>query len=325
MSAYYAGVDLGGTKIYAGLADGQGRLLSELKVPTEAASGYAAVLERVASAVREAIRRAGVPDGAPAVVGVGVPGQIDPATGVVHQAPNLGWKNVPFGEDLKSLVSGEIRLDNDANLAALGEYRFGAGRGVGDLVFMTVSTGIGGGLILNHRLYRGAGFGAGEIGHMVVEPGGPRCACGNHGCLEAVASGGAIGRRARELIAAGRGRRMLDLAGGVPDRVSARAVFQAAAEDDGEALELVRRAARYLGIGIANILNVLSPSLVILGGGVMESGPLIWELVRSEVGKNALDQSLASARLVPAALGGRMGLMGAVALAGAGDLQLTDG
>lgn len=315
MPAYYAAVDLGGTKIYAGVADGQGRLLSELKVPTEARSGYAAVLERVASTVREAMRRAGAIDGEPAAIGVGVPGQVNPETGVVYQAPNLGWKDVSFGDDLRSLLPGEIRLENDANLAALGEYRFGAGRGVGDLVFITVSTGIGGGLVLNHRLYRGAGFGAGEIGHTVVEPGGPRCACGNHGCLEAVASGGAIGRRARELVAAGRGRRMLTLAGGMPDRVSARTVFEAAAEGDAEALDLVRCAARYLGIGIANILNVLNPALVILGGGVMESGPLIWELVRSEVEKNALNQSLASVRLVPAALGGRMGLMGAVALA----------
>lgn len=315
MPAYHVGVDLGGTKIYTGLADSAGQLLSALKVPTRAAAGYAAVLERVAFTVRETARRAGADERKIAVVAVGAPGRVNPVTGTVYHAPNLGWRDRPFGDDLRSLVPGEIRLDNDANLAALGEHRFGAGQGADDLVFITVSTGIGAGLILDRRLYRGAGFGAGELGHTVIDPGGPLCRCGRRGCLEAVASGGAIGRRGRELAAAGRGRRMSALVGGAADKISARTVFEAAAGGDAEALDIIRGAAHYLGLGIANILTLLDPARVILGGGVMESGPLIWELVRSGVEKNLPDRPRIGARLIPAALGDRMGLMGAVALA----------
>lgn len=315
MAVYYAGVDLGGTKIYAGVAGGQGQLLGALKVPTGAEAGYAAVLDRVAATVRGAAREAGVAAGEIAVTAVGVPGRVHPETGHVYLAPNLGWRDRPGGADLRVLLPGEVRLDNDANLAALGEHRFGAGRGADHMVFVTVSTGVGAGLVLDGRVYRGADFGAGELGHTIVAPGGPLCNCGRRGCLEAVASGGAIGRRARQLAAAGRGRRMLDLAGGAPDRISARTVFAAAAAGDAEALELVRDAAGYLGRAIANILTLLEPQRVVLGGGVMESGPLIWELIRAVVARSLPDRPGIAARLVPAALGDRMGLMGALALA----------
>jgi len=315
VAPYYVGVDLGGTKIYTGLADTEGRLLSEVKVPTAAENGYIAVVERIASTIGEVCSRAGVSAGTVSAVGVGAPGPLNPETGLIHLAPNLGWENVPLGNDLQGLIQLPVLLENDANLAALGEHRFGTGRGVSDLVFITVSTGIGGGLILNNTLYRGAGFAAGEIGHTVVDPDGPSCSCGSRGCLETLASGRAIGRQARELIASGGGRGMLTQAGGVADQVTAVTVFEAATGGDPEALVLVRKAARYLGIGIANILNVLNPPLVVLGGGVMESGAMILELINAETRAYALREAYAAARLVPAELGDRMGLMGAIALA----------
>lgn len=313
--AYYVGVDLGGTKIYTGLADAQGRILSEIKVPTAAENGYIAVIRRIASTIEEVCNQADVPVTEVSAIGVGAPGPLNSETGVVHLAPNLGWENAPLGSDLEKLLHLPVLVDNDANLAALGEHRFGAGRGASDLVFITVSTGIGGGLILNNSLYRGAGFAAGEIGHTVVDPDGPPCSCGSRGCLETLASGSAIARQAQTLIASGGGRGILVRTAEAPDEVTAVTVFDAAAGGDAEALHLIQTAARYLGIGIANILNLLNPSLVVLGGGVMESGPLILDLVRGETRNYALKEAYASARLVPAELGERMGLMGALALA----------
>lgn len=315
MTGYLAGVDLGGTKILTVLADSDGGIAAEIEVPTEAGGGYAHVLDRIAATVEAVCRQAGVPWEVVAAVGAGAPGPLDSRTGVIHQAPNLGWRDVPFGDDLAARLGRPVYLENDANLGALGEYTFGAGRGSADMVFVTVSTGIGGGLILRGGIYSGAGGGAGEIGHIKVVPDGPRCGCGARGCLEAVASGTAIARRARELIAAGAGTAVLQQAGGDPERVTAGTVAAAARAGDPEARSILDEAVGYLGTGLAAVLNLLNPELVVLGGGVMKSADLLWDTLDRVLRAQALDTAYRRVRLVQGVLGGRAGALGAVALA----------
>ncbi|MEW6446573.1 MAG: ROK family protein [Bacillota bacterium] len=314
MSDFVVGVDLGGTKIYTALATVDGELLSEVKVPTMAAEGYESVLRRIAETVAEVKRLAGV-SGKPLRIGLGAPGPLDVAKGVVHVAPNLGWRNVPLKASLEELVGVPVFLENDANLAAWGEFVYGAGKDAVDMVYITVSTGIGGGLVMGGKIYRGTGYGAGEIGHITVLPDGPECHCGNRGCLEALASGTAVAREARKLIAHGAGRVMLSLAGGKPEAVTAKTVGSAAAQGDAEAQQLFDSAARWLGIGVAAVLNLLNPEMVVLGGGMMKSAAFFWETLDGEVRRRALPSAFQGARLVTAALGGRSGVLGAVAYA----------
>lgn len=312
---FVIGVDLGGTKIYTALAAEDGKVLAETKVPTEAGKGPRRVIERIVESVGEVQKAAAIPPGMVRVLALGAPGPLDTAEGIIRFAPNLRWRNAPIRQILEEIVSIPVLLDNDANLAALGEHVFGAGRGEENMVYITVSTGVGGGLILGGKLYRGSSDGAGEIGHMTVSPGGPLCGCGNSGCLEAVASGTAIAREARELVARGGGQGILAEAGGDPGKISAVMVAAAAAGGDPGAASIITGAARFLGIGLANILNLLNPSLVVLGGGVMEIGEPVWESVHREVQVRALEAARIRARLVPAELGGRAGVMGAIALA----------
>lgn len=312
MQQYFLGVDLGGTKIYSALADGEGRLLAEIKIPTGAGDGPEAVLGRIAQTCRQLQERTGC---RAAALGIGSPGPLDQESGVVYNSPNLGWHEVPLKKRLEHMLGLPVLVDNDANLAALGEYRFGAGRGFRNMVYVTVSTGIGGGLILEGRLYRGSGGGAGEVGHTVVDPEGPLCGCGRRGCLESLASGTAMAARAGELIEQGRGKSILAEAGGDPGAVTAVAVARAAAAGDPEAAGIIAGAGRYLGLGLANLVNLFNPDRLVLGGGALQSGPRFWEAMENELSARALRPALDQVSLARAGLEGRSGLLGAVALA----------
>lgn len=314
MSDFVVGVDLGGTKIYTALATVGGEVLAEIKVPTMAAEGYERVLKRIVETVSEVKRLAGV-SGKPLRIGLGAPGPLDVKRGIVHVAPNLGWRNAPLKASLEELTGVPVFIENDANLAAWGEFIYGAGKNTANMVYITVSTGIGGGLVIGGNIYQGTSYGAGEIGHVTVFPDGPECHCGNRGCLEAVASGTAVAREARKLIAHGAGRAVLSLAGGKPEAVTAKTVGLAAAQGDAEALKLLDSAARWLGVGVAAVLNLLNPEMVVLGGGMMKSASLFWDTLDNEVRRRALPSALGAARLVTAVLGGRSGLLGAVAYA----------
>ena len=310
-----AGVDLGGTKILTVLADRAGRVLARVKVSTHARRGQDYVINTIVESVHEAMRKSGASADKICAVGVGAPGPLDPDRGLVFFAPNLGWKNVPLGTIMSEWLKLPVYLDNDANLAALGEHVYGAGRNAAHMVYITVSTGVGGGLILDGRVYHGTGGGAGEIGHLTVAPEGPVCNCGNAGCLEAVSSGTAIALRARALVDDGRGTGILAAAGGDPEQVSARAVSEAAAAGDAEAVEILREAGRYLGVAVAGVINLLNPSAVVLGGGALQSTAALWEAMLTEVQRRTLESSLAAVRVVRGALGGDAGALGAVALA----------
>jgi glucokinase len=308
------GVDLGGTQIRAALADDEGRILRRASCLTLAEEGLKPVMGRIKGAIYEvmgATEREQLQG-----IGIVAPGLVDPWKGIIRGSPNLpGWKSVP----LKALLEREFGLPvvvgNDANLAALAEQRFGAGQGVSDLIYITVSTGIGGGIIAGNRLLLGAQGFAAEVGHQTIEAQGPRCKCGNVGCLEVLAAGPAIARCARELIRTGVGTAIADLVDGDLDKITARVVSQAAQAGDPVAIELFRQAGFYIGVGIVNLLHLFNPGLIVIGGGVAKAGALLFEPIRATVRERAMASYYwENTPIVPATLGDDVGLLGAVAL-----------
>jgi glucokinase len=252
----------------------------------------------------------------PPAIGVSFGGPVDAAAGVVqlsHHVP--GWERIPLRDMLQSEFGAKVSIDNDANVAALGEHRFGAGVGCDSLMYITVSTGVGGGLILDGRIWRGADGMAGEIGHTVVDPAGPLCLCGKRGCVERLASGPYIAQDIREQVRAQpeRGQVVRAMAHDDLDAITAQMVAEAAARGDALALEALERAGRALGMGIGNAANLLNPQRFILGGGVTKSGPHFWETLRRTARATALPQ--VQCDIVPALLGDDAPLWGAVALA----------
>jgi glucokinase len=312
MPAGFIGVDLGGTKILTALVDEQGQVTSRVRIPTPK-GGPEAVVDAVVEAVHEVCARAGVDRSAARGVGVGAPGPLDPESGVVFEPPNMpGWRDVPLAEMLSRRLGLCVAVENDANAAAMGEHWVGAGAGIDDLIYITVSTGIGGGLILGGRLYRGVTGTAGEVGHVVIETGGPRCGCGRLGCLEALASGTAIAREARAAVLAGQPTSLSVIP---VERLEAEDVARAAREGDPLARKVFARAAAALGTGIANLVNLFNPSLVIVGGGVARAGDLLFGPVRRIVHQEAFERPGAAVRIVPAGLGDDVGAVGAAAVA----------
>ncbi len=309
---YVIGADLGGTQIRSCLADAQGRVLRESHQATMAQEGLQPVMGRI----KETLHRVADDVSPDEVLGIGMgsPGPLDPQTGVVVEAANLpGWKNVPLRDILMQEFHVPVWVNNDANAAALAEHRFGAGRGYSDLIYLTISTGIGGGFICGGKLLLGTHGFAGEPGHITVEPNGPRCNCGNIGCLEALAAGPAIARRATELIRAGE-HSTLETAVLPGQQLTAEMVGRAAQQEDAVALQAVQRAANYLGIGILNLIHLFDPAVVILGGGVSKLGDLLFVPVRELVRERGITLQQRETPIVPAELGDMVGLLGGVAL-----------
>ena len=273
MSRKYAiGVDLGGTKIATGIVDMDAKLLDQVVMDTAAQEGVEAVLGRMAESVRTLMDRQGVK--AEDVLGIGVcsPGPLDRETGIVLAAPNLGWTNVHLGPMLQELTGITTYVENDANAAALAEKWMGAGRGAKNMVYITVSTGVGSGIIINGSLYAGSHGTAGEVGHIVMEDGGPLCGCGQRGCLEAYASGTAIARMAREALESGTQSKIRDLVEDNLEAVSAKVVGEAAAQGDEVANAILDKAFHYLGLGMISVINLFDPELIVIGGGVRQLG-----------------------------------------------------
>lgn len=310
MTAPLIGIDLGGTSIRAAVAVAPGRHGTPVRRPTPAANGAEAVLDACAEAAREAA--GGVPPGG---VAIGVPGPLDPDTGVVYDAPHLpGFSGLAVATLLSQRLGGcPVAVENDAKLAAFAEYTSGAGSGADPFLFVTVSTGIGGGIIIGGEVYHGAAGTAGEIGHTPASPDGPPCGQGHRGCLEGVASGSAIADRAREAIAAQRPTSLASL----PDlaALDARAVEEAARAGDALAQELYRDAGRALGRALGGMVNLLSPQVIVIGGGLINTGDLLFDPLRSSMGEMAFQVPLARCRVVTAALGTDAGLVGATAWA----------
>ncbi len=313
---YIVGVDLGGTSINVGVVpfDG-GPVLGMRSLPTLADRGPKFVVDRIASMIRDAIHDATREVGfdATAVVGVGLgsPGPLDRRSGTVIETPNLGWRNFPLRDLISNAVGLEAELDNDANAAALGEWWQGAGKGVETLVGLTLGTGIGGGIVLGGKVFHGVADVAGEVGHMTIDSTGRRCKCGNYGCLEAYASGPAIAARAIEGLQSGEPSLLPTMVEGELSRITAETVYEAIVAGDDYAREVMRDTAKFLGTGIANLINILNPEMVTISGGVTRAGDHLLEPLKAEVRRRAFRHASESCRIVTSSLGSMAGVIGA--------------
>jgi len=302
-------VDLGGTAFRAALVDADGGIVRRVRRPTLPEQGADAVIARVVESLREV---AG--DAAPVALGVAAPGPLNPFTGVVLYASTLGWTDVPLRARLSEALGLPTVLHNDANLAALGEQRFGAARGFRDLAYVTLSTGIGCGVVLDDRLVLGSRGLATELGNHSVSFDSSVDHFGLPGALEALAAGPAIAALAQRRLANGEPSLLRELVGGRIEDVTAREVGLAAAQGDAAALSIVRGAARVIGIGMVNLLHLFDPAIVVIGGSVATMGDVLWEPLRAVVRECAMPP-YRETPLVPAQLGDDSGLLGAAAAA----------
>jgi glucokinase len=311
---FVLGIDIGGTNLVVGsVAEDGGRLIAAASEPTHAEAGATDVVDRLVGLAERAVAatRREVPGAEILGVGVGAPGPLDTKRGIVLLTPNLGWVDFPLRQIIHDRLGLRAALDNDANCAVLGEWWVGAARGARHAIGITIGTGIGGGLILDGKLYHGASDVAGEIGHTTIDMEGRRCKCGNYGCIEAYASGPNIALRAVEEIEAGAVSRLPSLVGGDLSAITAQTVYQAAADGDELALEVVNDTARFLGVGIGNLLNVFNPEVVVVCGGVTLAGDHLFVPLRREVARRAFKPAVAACRIVPGELAGTAGVYGA--------------
>jgi glucokinase len=309
---YVVGIDIGGTNIVVGtVAEDGSELVGLVSEPTIADQGSEAVLGRIIKLARASIAASGKKI---AGVGIGSPGPLDTRTGIVLLTPNLGWTNFPVRDRVGEALGLPATLDNDANCAIFGEWWRGAARGVQHVVGLTIGTGIGGGIVLGGEIYRGASDMAGEVGHMTIDLNGRRCKCGNYGCLEAYASGPAIAARAVEGIQAGVDTGLPKYVQGDLSKVTAQLVYEAANDGDEFALEVVHDTAHFLGAGVANLINIFNPQVVVICGGVTPAGERPFTPLRSEVKRRAFKPAVDVCRIVPGELTGTAGVYGAAAV-----------
>lgn len=311
MGYYLIGTDLGGTKIATALTDTDSRILKYETSPTDPKRGSEAIIGEMADSILKIAE--GIPHDAVLGVGVACAGLIT-REGVVAYSPNLDWHQVPLKEMLEKRLPWKVYLHNDVNLAAVGEMHYGAAQGKQNVVCMFVGTGIGGGLILNGKLYLGSQGFAGEIGHMSIMWDGPPDFCGNPGCIESLASGTALARRARESVLEGRSSRISELAGGDPARIRVEHIAEAANAGDALALELIQHNGRLLGTGLVNMVNLFNPELIVMGGGVIRGIPQLVDIARDVVNKYALKPPAAGVEIVRAQFGREAGVIGATVL-----------
>lgn len=302
--------DLGGTELRAALIDSEGQVLAFDSMPTRSQSGPQSVISQIEELAANV--RSRIPDVTPIGIGIGAPGPLDPVAGIVIAPPTLvGWSEVPLARILQDRFNLPVLLENDANAAALGEWRFGAGQGATSMVFVTVSTGIGGGIIADGRVLHGRRGLAGEIGHMTITDRSERCFCGGVGCFEAVASGTALGRRATAMTEPGDRSAVRTLSR--DDNVTGRHVVEAARGGDALALQLIAEEGYWLGVGFTNLLHLYSPDSIVMGGGVSEG----YELLHPHIEKTIRERAMSAYRDVPvvrARLGRHAGLVGAASL-----------
>ncbi len=315
---FIIGVDVGGTNVVVGtLPEDGSTVYGRHTEPTQVAEGPDAVVEQIARLVRSSLEdtHAALGNDEPEVVGVGIgaPGPLDTKSGVVLLTPNLGWRDFPLRDRVSAAVALPATLDNDANCAVFGEWWRGAGRGCRHVIGLTIGTGIGGGIILDGEIYHGARDIAAEFGHMSIDLTGRRCGCGNYGCLEAYASGPAIASRAVEGIEVGAVTRLPQMVKGDLNAVTAELVYEAAREGDAFALEVIQETARFLAAGVANLINIFNPEIVVILGGVTLAGESLFAPLQAEVKRRAFRPAVAACRIVPGELLGTAGIYGAVA------------
>ncbi|MEI8062526.1 MAG: ROK family protein [Verrucomicrobiota bacterium] len=310
---HYVGVDLGGTKILAAVFDERGKLISREKKATKSELGETVVLQRIEECIHEALAAAALPHTAIAALGIGVPGLVDTKGEIVRVAPNLGWHNVPLARLLSNRINIPVTVVNDVQAGTLGVGEYGAGRGLKSFVCMFIGTGLGGGIVIDGQLYRGSTGMAGEIGHMTVIPeGGPKCGCGNRGCLEAVASRSATVRRIVREIEDGRKSVVKQLCDGDLTRIRSRILSTAYRQGDELVCEVIHDVCHYTGIGAAILINALNPQAIILGGGVIEAlGDRMLPRISKSAWAHVIAPSLERIRIKDTGLGDDAGILGA--------------
>ena len=309
-------VDLGGTKLRVAIISNQGQIMAREYYLTSASDGPELIIDRMLSVMDHLLRVEDTDSSQLSSISLAAAGAIDCENGVITSSPNLpGWHNISLRDIVKQKYGIETFLLNDASAAALGEYHFGAGKGVNNLIYLTVSTGIGGGIIINGELYCGVSGSAGEIGHTTIDVNGPVCNCGNIGCLEMLASGKAVAREAIRRIGGGERSSLIEIVGGKIADITAEKVYLAAQDGDSLALEVIYQAATYLGVGMVNLANIFNPEMIVVGGGMAKMGDLLLDPARQVMRERAFAISAQAVRIVPAQLGDDAGVLGAAMFA----------
>ena len=309
-------IDLGGTKIIAAIISDKGQVMAREYYLTLAEEGPQAVIARVLSAIDHLLDSRNLDLSELHSISLAAAGAIDLDKGLVTLSPNLpGWYNIPLRDIVKDKYRVNTFLINDASAAAWGEHHFGVGRGVNNLILLTLGTGIGGGVIINGELYSGPCGSAGEIGHTTIDVNGPRCSCGNVGCLEMLASGTAVAQGAIRRISQGERSSLAEIVDGKVGNITAEAVGAAAKNGDSLALEVISKAATYLGAGMVNLVNIFNPEMIIIGGGMAPMGDLLLDTARKVVKERAFPLSAQAVRIVTAQLGDNAGVLGAAVFA----------
>ncbi len=305
-----AAIDMGATHLSAALGDFSARILEEVEIPFQIADGPQKCLEQADHVLRELLVKRNITPADLSGIGLGVPGPVVTELGTVMAPPIMpGWDRFPIRASLEEKWKTSVTLNNDAELGALGEWAYGAGRGERNVAFIKVGSGIGAGLMINRQIYGGTTGSAGEIGHLTVDENGPLCACGNHGCLEAFAGGHAIAAQARYLVASGKRTLLSEKSFHM---LTAQDVAEAARRGDLSAQEILKRSGTYIGIAIAGLINLINPSTVIIGGGVAQVGDLLTSPIRQAVRERSLRASEHGVKITTAMLGRRSSLIGAL-------------
>lgn len=307
---FVIGIDLGGTKINTAIVDFEGNIIKQANIPTLASEGENIVLNRIIQTIDEVLNKSEVKIENIRAIGIGAPGPLNSKEGTIITTPNLPFKNFNIIDPIRKIYNINTYLDNDANVAAIGEHTFGAGKGSSNMIYITVSTGIGGGAILNGNIYRGNTCNALEVGHMTLDPKGPLCNCGNYGCAEVLASGTSIGRQGRQAIEKG----VLTSLNKYSD-ITAYEVFKEAKNGDKVCSEIVNKSLNYLGICIANLVSIFDPEVVIIGGGVSKAGEVVFNTVKDVVKMRCFKILSDSCKILSAKLSANSGVIGAAALA----------
>lgn len=308
---FVAGIDMGASHLAVILADFSAQVIDEIEVPFNIASSPETCLGQASDLLLDILKKHELTASSLSAIGLGVPGPIDSEAGMVFAPPIMpGWDGYPIQANLEEKWNLPVSLNNDAELGAIGEWAYGAGRGENFLAYIKVGTGIGAGILLNGQIYRGATGSAGEIGHLTIEENGPRCECGNAGCLEALAGGRAIARQAKEAIR--KGKRTLLASLGPIEEITARDVASAARRGDLVAQEIISRAGSYLGIAIAGLVNLFNPRMIVVGGGVAQVGDLLLQPIRDTVARRSIQASARTVKINTAVLRRHSSAMGAV-------------
>jgi len=310
------GIDLGGSKILTAVVNSRGEMLSSDEGITPATEGREAVIQSIVESSHRVLKQANVAISEICAIGIGAAGISNPETGILFTSPHLpGWRDVSLRDIIQEKLGKKTFLTNDANAAALGEFYFGAARGARNFIYITLSTGIGGGIVIDGKIYSGAIGAAGEVGHMTIDDDGPICNCGNRGCWETLASGTALAREARQRIKEGARTSILEYAEGDVEKVTAQVIHSAAEHGDSLARELIARTGYYVGVGLANLINIFNPELIVIGGGLSNIGDMLLKPAFKTAGERAYKEAFQAVRFASAELGRNSGVLGAAAFA----------